>query len=465
MANKVYVPIYAEGDLTPKAVDTVRGIVKDKFPGYDIQLGSYVRNDQSGQVLVLGKVTEPDMIAPNHRPVYTYSVAQIMTKANAATVLAAAIRQFIDEPEPIPFNAPKYRMSTWGLAHWAHDVPTAIDIETSGNLGETHTPEEVGLISIAFYQPGFAPVVYVARTDEEGHSPEFTQEQLDELREHLPKFTKGIYHNGKFEQRVLNRILGIKLCVWADTMLMHHTLNQAAGDHKLKHLARLYLGAPDWEAGISKYLKGGGHYELIPRDKLVEYNGWDVYWTYKLWELFAPQIEADENAQTAYFFEQQIAEFLLKVEARGIPFDKQYAGQLADMLDKDAERELDTMCTITGNDKFNPGSWQQVKRYLKDAWDIDTPSTDEKHITAIRDSVMEGSAVHSFCVSLLSYRKATKMRGTYAVGWAKHERKGRVHPTFLVHGTSTGRLSSTGPNAQNMVREKRIRRLVSLADA
>lgn len=460
MKNKITLPIYTEGDITPKAVDVIKGILEDKFPDYVIEPKVYDYRAYDEKVLVLGKVTVEGAIFPGHRPVFTYSIAQIMTKANAATVLASAVRQFIAEPEPVPFERIWWALDPKDeFANWDFDAPTAIDIETTGNLGETHTPEEVKLLSIAFYQAGQRPIVVVPQGE---HHRGLVDWQLMTVGYYLEKFTKGIYHNGKFEQRVLNRILGIKLNVWADTMLMHHTLNQAAGDHKLKHLARLYLGASDWEAGIGKFLKSGGHYELIPRDNLVDYNGWDVYWTYKLWELFAPQIEADDNAQMAYFFEQQVADFLLKVEQRGIPFDSKYALDLSDELADAAYEHKCELIELTGNHKFNPGSWQQVKKALWELYEVETKSTDEKHINAIRAEAIEGSNLQKFCDSLLSYRKAVKMKGTYADGWAKHERDGRVHPTFLVHGTSTGRLSSTGPNAQNVPREKRIRRLVAV---
>jgi DNA polymerase I-like protein with 3'-5' exonuclease and polymerase domains len=62
-----------------------------------------------------------------------------------------------------------------------------------------------------------------------------------------------------------------------------------------------------------------------------------------------------------------------------------------------------------------------------------------------------------------------KIKSTYAEGWKKQARDDgtgqyRVRPTFLVHGTSTGRLSSTGPNAQNMPREKKVRKIVALME-
>jgi DNA polymerase-1 len=283
----------------------------------------------------------------------------------------------------------------------------------------------------------------------------------------LPKFTKGIYHNGKFDTRVLNRVLSkalnvdVKLNVWFDTMLAHHVLNHAAGMHGLKPLCQMYFGAEEWEADLKKYTRAGGHYELIPNYLLVDYNGADVYWTYRLWEFLAPQIEMDENNQTAFELEMQAAKMLLEMEAVGIPFHTGEANDLKRLKEADHGVSLDVLRDLTVNEKFNPNSPKQVKEELK-KMGVDVPSTGVKELEELRGTVADYTWLAVFIDNLLICRKASKVIGTYVNGWAKHERDGRVRPTFLVHGTSTGRLSSTGPNAQNVPRDKAIRKIVTL---
>jgi len=284
-------------------------------------------------------------------------------------------------------------------------------------------------------------------------------DQLEGLREHLPKFTKAIYHNGKFDIRVLNRVLNVKLCNWFDTMLAHHVLNIAAGDHKLKTLARRYLGAPEWETDLKKYLVGGGHYENIPVNKLVEYNGWDVYWTYQLWKFLAPQIEADEENQKALYLEMQAADFLLDVEKYGIPMDEKYLEAFGFALQDSIDDVLSELQDAVADPKFNPGSPIQVKRALA-IWGVDVHKTDEATLQEIIDDDTKPLRVQKFCELMLEYRGYSKQKGTYVDGWKKRMRNGRVHPTYLVHGTSTGRLSSTNPNAQNVPRDKTVRKIV-----
>jgi hypothetical protein len=451
----ILIPVYSDQDLTPRSLEVLRAIVDDAYPEHHIRFNLWNGSRKVPQLLVFGKA--PETTISDMGLVFTYSVAQIMSKANAASVLKASLRQFIEEAEPVPFAAPKDgRFFILDMLDF--DAPTVIDIETSGNLGKTHTPEDIGIISVGIYQPGYPPQVFAGYW-EDGHTQDADELLIDGLKEYLPKFTKAIYHNGKFDTRVLNRVLGAKLHVWFDTMLAHHVLNIAAGDHKLKTLARRYLGAPEWEADLSKYTKGGGHYELIPRDKLIEYNGWDVYWTYKLWEFLAPQIEADENAQRALMVEMAAAEFLLDVENYGIPFDNDYAERYGKELQEGMDRELATMRLGLGDDTYNPNSPQQVKRVMEH-FGLPVPNTLAETLQEVLDDLDPIDVAAKYLRSQLEYKKLSKIYGTYVKGWSSKVRDGRVHPSYLIHGTSTGRLSSTSPNSQNIPREKPIRKLV-----
>lgn len=454
------VAVYSEQELTPRAAEVIRAILDSRFTDFTVALTEFMPY-RDLKVLVFGK--PPTYVPDGVELIYTYSIAQIMSKPNAASVLEAGIRQYLSEPEPMPFQEPVgTRSIADAFATMDPTKPTAIDIETDGLLGKTHTPEEINVISIAFYQEGAPPVVvhgdwFEGRTLKLAHTTELLLRQL------LPKFEKAIYHNGKFDTRVLNRVLGIELNVWFDTMLAHHVLNHAAGDHKLKPAARRYCGAPDWEVGLTKYLKGGGHYELIPTDKLVEYNGYDVYWTYKLWQYLAPQIEADADNEKALLLESQAAEFLLDVEKYGIPMDMGYAKQYSQSLEKAQKVELQVLRRLLGDDRFNPGSWQQVKRAFQ-RYGVDVPNTTDDTLSELEDTIPENTNALLLAEHVLKYRKLGKTKGTYTDGWSSRARNGRVHPTYLVHGTSTGRLSSTGPNAQNVPRDKTIRKMVRTLD-
>lgn len=459
------ISVYSEQALTPRAAQVISAI-KQSY-GYEevefvpwVGIRSKAINDT---VLVFGNKL-PDGAPRGVNYIHTYSIAQIMSKANAATALSSGIRLALGDSHRVPDGLGPVRAyfdqlpSMFGLDY---DRPVAIDIETDGNLGKTHTPDEVNIISVALYQWPHPPLVYTNPSSDEYGSLALGSMSILMLRGELPKFKKAIYHNGKFDTRVLNRVLGVKLEVWFDTMLAHHVLNMAAGVHGLKPLAQRYLGAPEWEAGLKQHLKTGGHYERIPVDKLVVYNGWDVYWTYQLWELFAPQIEADPNNEMAFMLELEAAKMLLEVEVNGIPMDLEATKLLSEQqvaIMKESESNLQH---LLANPDFNPNSPQQVKKALESVG-VHVPSTNKEEIERLYETAPKGGHVSMFCEDLLAFRKAAKINGTYAVGWSSRSRNGRVHPTFLVHGTSTGRLSSTGPNAQNVPRNKEVRKIVGV---
>lgn len=449
----ITIPVYSEQDLTPRAAEVIRKILDDTFGPNQVKFTPAV-TPVDKRVLVFGRA--PSWVDTEY--VFTYSVAQIMTKPNAATVLAAGVRQFIEEPEPLPFLRPLGTISVGdAMASLDPNQPTAIDIETDGNLGVTETPEEIRIISIAFYQKDCPPIVIRGVSNQEtGGVKPLDSEHVLLLKVFLPQFKKAIYHNGKFDIRVMNRYFDLKLVNWFDTMLAHHVLNHAAGDHKLKTLARRLLGAAEWEADLKKYTQKGGHYENIPANLLVRYNGFDVYWTYKLYELFAPLIEADDNNIMAFNLEMAAADFLLDVETYGIPFDDEYADFFKIAQEGRARRALNRIHRITG-EGFNPNSPAQVKKFIWERWDVELGSTDEDSLGELLKIRPEAD---QFVGDLLILRKAKKVVSTYIDGWWKHERNGRVHPTFHVHGTTTGRLSSSSPNAQNVPRDKTIRKLV-----
>lgn len=458
------IPVYSEQNLTPRAAEVLREIANTTYPELDIKFRLRTLNDK--KVLVFGNGPTRVGGIDGVEFVYTYSIAQMMSRPNAMSVVGAGLRNFLNVAEPIPFE--EISAATFSTSVHRHgfdfDQPIAIDIETSGGLGQEHTPEEVGLLSVALYQPGRAPLVIMTGIvniiDGKHVHNDLGQGMLQFLAKWLPKFKYPIYHNGKFDTRVLNRILGVRLPVWFDTMLAHHTLNHAStGSHGLKLLAQRYFNAPEWEAGLKKYTLRGGHYEYIPPKLLREYNGWDVYWTYKLYELFAPQIASSEDYQKCFNFELAAADFLLQVEEYGIPFDMDYATTYSSELQYEAETMLQLLRNLLNNDEFNPNSPKQVKEAFL-GWGVELVKTDEATLTELQNDKREPAIAKEFARVLLEYRKLVKMNGTYALGWMKRSRKGRVHPTFLVHGTSTGRLSSTDPNAQNVPREKAVRKLV-----
>jgi DNA polymerase I len=123
------------------------------------------------------------------------------------------------------------------------------------------------------------------------------------------------------------------------------------------------------------------------------------------------------------------------------------------------------MATILGQD-YNPRSPQQTVKALE-GFGLRVPikrnqaggfskTTDVEALTALRETVEGDSA--DFIDSLLAHRKNAKSDGTYVRGIRKRVYRGRVFPTFLLHGTTSGRLSCRNPNLQNITRGETLRK-------
>ena len=122
------------------------------------------------------------------------------------------------------------------------------------------------------------------------------------------------------------------------------------------------------------------------------------------------------------------------------------------------EKDIDDILVAAGYNPINPRSPKQVKEALA-FFRITVSSTNEETLKTILERTGEKESRHLFVAKLLVHRRETKMYGTYVKGTVKRMFRGRVYPTFLLHGTTTGRLSCRNPNLQNVPRESAIKQL------
>lgn len=371
--------------------------------------------------------------------VQAVSVVETMGTAGGKTKLSWAVRQLLK-----PYQPPKYNWRHASLSDLfeVRDELVALDIEVSGDI-RVDEPEDTELLSVA--------MAWKRHGDETIQGLVLGKEALQTrvARDGLLQVVGNnrlLTHNGKFDLRWINALLGTNVKPTHDTMLLHHSMFPGAAEHGLKPLARRILGAPDWESGAKAYLKGSkAHYERIPQDLLTEYNAWDVFWTFCLYE------ELDrlcpEDARRVYEHELAAGEMLQDVEAHGMGVDLEYADKLDDFYASARENAL------AGVQGFveNPNSVTQVKAAVKKHFGISLGGTSEQ---ALKKALSLGKpGYQEFVTNLLELRGATKARSTYITSILNKVRGGRVHPTFLVHGTTTGRLSSSGPNVQNVTND------------
>ena len=468
--------LYSAEDPTPRQFDVVQGLIYEYMheTGIAVSVSTQGSWNVRHPVLVLGSEGPSSGVFKGLQ--YTYSAKQLESRPNAKTVFFAALDTYFGRVKGLP-EYPEVR-TFWNAKYTQLNFerlfdlsePIAIDVETGGVLGETVTPRTAPMLTIAFAQGKIAVVMKLPNCEgiesEEVYAARLAN-NLQFLQEILPQIEKPIWHNGKFDIAVIEANTGVRMPNWFDTMLAHHTLNMAAREHGLKALCKRYFNADDWEEGINRWIKGKSQdYSVIPIEELALYNGYDVLWTYRLWQKMQLEIEADEDAQKAFYLEMQTADFLYDIEQVGIPVSEQEIDNLLVDYGDIATDTLRALRDVVGDTAFNPGSHVQIKKWLT-TQGIVVASTDEENIKKLKQEFKDESTVYNFCCLLLDYRKAKKMQGTYVKGWWKAamiEGDSRAHPTFNVHGTVTGRLSSSNPNAQNVPRDKTIRKMVTIND-
>nr|DAU11869.1 MAG TPA: DNA POLYMERASE [Caudoviricetes sp.] len=323
----------------------------------------------------------------------------------------------------------------------------ALDIESAGDIDED-TFAAGRILSIALWNGKFGVVIpeELAETD-----------KAAETIKRLCDTCAVVCHNGTFDMPCLSKRLGIRVYHQEDTLLMHFVLDNLAGEHGLKPLARRWLRARDWDSDAKSYLKGGAYFENIPREKLYEYNLADVVWTFKLYEYFLPLLK-NSGKYDYYRYRMQVTKVLNDVQMNGVAVSFNALDELEEKYKRQCDENLVVLRQHAGED-FNPQSPKQIKDYFKSKG-VSSPSFDSDHLKKLR---REGKETE-FIDALLAYRYAAKVIGSFIANVRrKVGEDGRIHPYYLPHGAKTGRLSAKGPAIQTMGRDSGIKRALVAA--
>lgn len=260
-----------------------------------------------------------------------------------------------------------------------------------------------------------------------------------------------VLQNAKFDRLVL-RCQGVQLAgVVFDTMLASYVLNPESS-HNLSDLALKYLG-----------IRAKSYKELpIPKGKTIadldiptvaDYCGMDVYTTFGI---FPKQREELEKVpalhQLLLNVEQPLEPVLAEMEYQGIRIDVAYLQQLSQQLEKDLEA-IEQKAYETAGEKFNLGSPKQLSELLtKKVESFIKKSRKTKTGYSTDAATLEKLEGEPLVDAILEYRTLSKLKSTYVDALPKLVRPDthRVHTDFNQTGTSTGRLSSSNPNLQNI---------------
>lgn len=378
----------------------------------------------------------------------TLSPKQIVTNPQAGLFLAQALQYAYLGAEQLGLKQGKDWVIWEGQdITFKPGTVIALDIESAGDIDED-TFAAGRILSIALWNGKFGVVIpeELAETD-----------KAADLIKRLCDTCTVICHNGTFDMPYLSKRLGIRVYHHEDTLLMHFVLDNLAGEHGLKPLARRWLRAEDWDSDAKSYLKGGAYFENIPREKLYEYNLMDVVWTHKLYEYFLPMLK-NSGKYDYYRYRMQVTKVLNDVQMNGVAVSLDALDELEEKYKRQCDENLVVLRQHAGED-FNPQSPKQIKDYFKSKG-VSSPSFDSDHLKKLR---REGEETE-FIDALLAYRYAAKVIGSFIANVRrKVGEDGRIHPYYLPHGAKTGRLSAKGPAIQTMGRDSGIKRALVAA--
>ena len=277
---------------------------------------------------------------------------------------------------------------------------------------------------------------------------------LDLLRPLLadPSVLK-IGHNLKYDMVVLRRY-HVVISPLDDTMLMSYILDAGSHGHGMDELAALHLGH---RTIAFKDVTGTGKshitFDLVPLDQALAYAAEDADVTLRLHRFLKPRLLAERMVTPYETQERPLVPVLVDVETDGIHVDRATLERLSREF-AERQRALETDIYRLAGREFNVGSPKQLGEILFDELHLEGGHKGKSGAYATGADVLESLAAegHDLPATVLEWRQLDKLKSTYTDALVEqiNPRTGRVHTSFAMAAASTGRLSSTNPNLQNI---------------
>ncbi|RDV04445.1 DNA polymerase I [Undibacter mobilis] len=246
---------------------------------------------------------------------------------------------------------------------------------------------------------------------------------------------------------------GILTESYDDTMLISYVLDAGKGGHGMDDLAKRWL---NHDTIHYHHVAGSGKtavtFDCVPIDKASEYAAEDADVTLRLWYALKARLAAEGVASVYEALERRMPDVLARMERRGISIDKHVLSRLSGDFAQTQARLEDEIKEMAG-EPLNPGSPKQVGDILfgKFALPGGTKTKTGQWSTDAR-TLEELAEQHELPRKILDWRQVSKLRSTYTEALPNYVNQvtQRVHTSYSLAATSTGRLSSSEPNLQNI---------------
>lgn len=285
--------------------------------------------------------------------------------------------------------------------------------------------------------------------------------------------TKGpthiIMHNAPYDTAALARHnTNIDYYHWFDTLVASHLLNETRTSNSLKYLARNLLNAD------TTHITNAYKY----KDKFIEYAANDAIWTYQLYKLFKPQL-AEQNLETLFYrIEMPFQRVLKHMRITGVKVDMEKRKEIENRLESvlinlnkkffsifnmkcHSEYNLSTGELANFYTPINLNSSDQVSDFLYndlglpvlEKTDAGAPATHKNCLKKLITAVDDEKIIEAL-EALIDIRAGQTVKSNFIDKLPEViEKDGRVRTSFNDTGTTSGRLSSSNPNLQNLPRD------------
>ena len=323
----------------------------------------------------------------------------------------------------------------------------AVDTETS-----SLDPHQAKLVGISFSTKiGKACYIPIGHTEGKNLEEKKVIKKIKPVLE--DKSIKKIGQNIKFDYIIFYH-KGINMNAMEDTMLMSYVLDAGKNRHNMDVLSEIHL---DHKTIAFKDLVGTGKKQInfseVKIDIAKDYAAEDADITFRLYKIFSKNLKLEKLLNIYEIFEKPLIEILALMEIYGIKVDQKFLQLLSSKFEKKINN-LEKEIYKVAKKEFNIGSTKQLGEVMYNEMKISSLKKTKKGSYATSAQVLEDLAFkgHKLPKLVLDWRQATKLKNTYSDSLQEHinPKTKRVHTSFLLAATSTGRLASSDPNLQNI---------------
>ena len=323
----------------------------------------------------------------------------------------------------------------------------SVDTETS-----SLNPQEADLVGISVcYEANKAFYIPVGHKETTELKKDLVLKKLKPILE--DPSIKKVGQNIKYDF-IIFKNHSIELSPVDDTMLLSYTLDAGNNRHNMDILSELHLG----HKTISyKEVVGTGKKQLnfseVDLKSATAYAAEDADVTLRLYEILSERVSEEKLDKIYDIFEKPMIKILSKLETAGIKVDDAYLKRLSKKFEERLIKIEKEIYKASGKE-FNIGSPKQLGEIIYNDLKIAKLKKTKKGSLATSAKILEDLALtgHKFPNLVLEWRQVSKLKSTYTDALQEHisKKTKRVHTSFLLAATNTGRLASSDPNLQNI---------------